>query len=133
MIDAIKRAWSRLRAEDHSEMVTPADVTTTFVLQFEDLPVGFLTLANGIWQFSYSEEFKRQSEVKPLVDFPQLEKVYRNDHLWPFFLARIPSLSQPQVEETIRREGLDRNSSAALLRRFGERTISNPFVLQTTG
>lgn len=119
----------RYRAEGHEGIQTPQDEQATFSLQYGSLPVGKLTLQGGIWEFRYSPEFREQSEVRPLIDFPDVQKTYRADSLWPFFMARIPSVAQPQVRETIEEEGLDEHSSVQLLRRFGRRTIANPFVL----
>jgi hypothetical protein len=83
-----------------------------------------------MWQFTYTQQFKaRADEFYPIVGFPDLDKVYRSDKLWPFFLVRIPELGQPEVQETIRREELDATNEAELLRRFGHRTLANPFTL----
>lgn len=92
--------------------------------------VGTLRLRKGTWRFKYAHEFINQHELKPLVAFPDVRKTYEADHLWPFFMSRIPGLSQPEVMETISEEGLDDKSDVELLRRFGARTISNPFILQ---
>lgn len=70
-----------------------------------------------------------QDLVRPLIDFPDVEKVYRQRDLWPFFLSRIPSLAQPKVQEAIVREGLDARNEVELLRFFGRRTIADPFDL----
>ncbi len=130
MITALKRLFIGYRAEDHEGIETPPNVDATFSLRYGDLPVGSLSLHNGAWKFHYSREFRAQYVVKPLVDFPDPDKEYRSQYLWPFFMARIPSVAQPQVKETIEQEGLDQHSDVQLLKRFGERTISNPFVLE---
>lgn len=71
--------------------------------------VGTLRLSKGTWRFKYAHEFINQHELKPLVAFPDVRKTYEADHLWPFFMSRIPGLSQPEVMETISEEGLDDN------------------------
>lgn len=129
MLDRLKRAWKMLRAEGQEEIVTPADVETEFTLTYGDLVIGHLRLEGGRWEFRYSEDFRAQTSVQPLIDFPDVDKTYSAKALWPFFMARIPSLSQPLVREAVEREGLDEHSDVQLLRRFGERSISNPFVL----
>ena len=101
-----------------------------FTLHLGNLPVGDLAFADSIWTFTYTQQFKaRSEEFYPIVGFRDLEKTYRSTTLWPFFLIRIPGLGQPEMRETIRREGLDITDEAALLRRFGERTLANPFKL----
>lgn len=129
MLEALKRLLLQYRAEGQEALHTPKFEDATFALTYGELVVGYLYLRGGAWEFNYSPEFKAQSQVQPLVDFPDLEKTYHAHALWPFFMARIPSLTQPQVKDVMAKEGLDENSDVALLRRFGNRSISNPFVL----
>jgi HipA-like protein len=130
--DGIKSLWSRLRDEGHEGITTPHHVHALFELSYDDLSVGILELNEGVWEFRYTPAFRDQSEVRPLVDFPDPSKVYRAHALWPFFMARIPSIAQPRVRDVIQQEGLDEHSDVQLLRRFGKRTIANPFVLETS-
>lgn len=130
MLAGVKAVLRRLRAEGQDEIETPDSEEAIFVLHYGDLEVGSLHLRDGLWTFIYCDDFKRQSVVQPLVDFPDPTKTYSSDALWPFFMARIPSIAQPQVQETIATEGLDQHNSAEMLRRFGRTAISNPFVLE---
>jgi len=132
MIQTLKRLLAKLHSEDQEGVHTPQGETATFLLKYGSITVGDLSLQDGVWRFAYSAEFQRQREIRPIIDFPHLSGTYESKSLWPFFMARIPSLSQPKVQETIQNEGLDRSNSAELLRRFGERTISNPFLLEAT-
>jgi HipA-like protein len=129
MFSAIRRIFLSYRTDGHQGIETPVHEDATFQLHYGDLPIGVLQLHEGWWIFRYSPEFIGQGDVQPLVDFPNVHKTYRSASLWPFFMARIPSLAQPQVRETIKQEGLDEHSDVQLLRRFGRRTIANPFVL----
>lgn len=119
------------RAEGDEGPDAPEAEHAAFVLQYGELEVGALALKNQVWTFQYSGAFRSQSEVHPLVNFPDVRKVYEAGALWPFFASRIPSVAQPQVRETIEREGLNVHSDADLLRRFGTRSISNPFILRS--
>jgi HipA-like protein len=130
VLDYLKRVFKRTAAEGLEEVHTPQHEEAAFVLRYEDLVVGYLRLHEGLWDFRYSEEFQQQSEVQPLVGFPSVDKAYQSTELWPFFMARIPSLAQPKVREFVDRTGLDEHNSADLLRAFGKRSISNPFVLE---
>lgn len=130
MLKTIRNIFARFRAEGHEEIQTPQGVTAAFILRYRDLPVGTLRLRDGVWQFRYSPEFRNQTDLIPLVAFPDITKEYQSDSLWPFFMARIPGISQPEIREVIQAEGLDEHSAVDLLRRFGGRTISNPFILQ---
>lgn len=101
-----------------------------FVLVLGQLPMLVLSRnANG-WTMRYTDEFKKQTQIAPLVPFPELNKVYRSTELWPFFSVRVPSIARPEVERTVREEHLDYNDVAAMLRRFGRKSIADPFELR---
>ena len=114
----------------HKAVEAPPEVRAEFKLYFEDLLVGTLSVANSLWKFEYSTEFKKQDELRPLVDFPDVDKVYESKGLWQFFVMRIPSPEQAEVEEILKREHIREDDAVSLLKRFGERTIANPFKLR---
>ena len=91
--------------------------------------IGTLIADKGEWIFSYSEEFRKQSEIKPIIDFPDLKRQYRSRSLWPFFALRIPSPEQPAVREFLRSHPEQKPDEGILLKEFGERSIANPFRL----
>jgi len=101
-----------------------------FTILYKDLAIGSLELKNGLWHFTYSNEFKKQDQLPVLPDFPEVDKMYINNELWPFFIIRIPSLKQPKVQNIITKEEIDSTSQVELLKRFGEKSISNPFQLK---
>ena len=43
-----------------------------FTLAYGDLLIGRLLLQNGRWAFQYSEAFKEQSNVVPLIGFSDI-------------------------------------------------------------
>ncbi|MCU0436054.1 MAG: HipA N-terminal domain-containing protein [Bacteroidia bacterium] len=115
---------------DEDETHLPENESYNFRLMVDNLEVGTLRCESGFWFFKYSDEFKKHlQEYKPLTEFPDLEKEYQDDFLWPFFKIRIPGLKQPAIQEIIKREKIDQMNEAALLKRFGERTIANPYQL----
>jgi HipA-like protein len=110
----------------------PPEETLGFTVMLNDFEIGTLTADNGEWEFCYSEQFRRQSEIKPIVDFPDVQKVYRSRVLWPFFALRIPSPTQPAVRDFIEgRPGRTANEGL-LLKEFGTRSVANPFRLVPT-
>lgn len=115
--------------EGHEDLETPSDIKAAFELKYKTLTVGYLELNHGVWKFSYSNEFKEQDELRPIVQFPDTNKVYQNEELWPFFTIRIPGLNQPEIENILESENIDRSNEVELLKRFGEKTISNPYEL----
>ncbi len=46
-----------------------------------------------------------------------------------FFQTCIPGLKQPAVKEILDKENINVENEAALLKRFGKKTISNPYEL----
>ncbi len=115
------------------DMVIAPNVQAVFSLFLGNLLVGKLSVIDGHWQFVYSEEFKLRDDLRPLVEFPNLDKVYENQQLWQFFASRIPSMEQPDVELVLENENIAEDDVVALLKRFGKRTITNPFELKYSG
>ena len=107
----------------------PVDEKIEFKVMLGSLVIGTLRADQGEWEFGYSDEFRRQSEIKPIVDFPVTDRVYRDRTLWPFFALRIPSPKQPEVREFIQRRTEDQVDESILLKEFGSRSIANPFRL----
>jgi len=94
------------------------------------LEIGELTRDREEWVFRYSEAFRKQTAIKPIVDFPSVAKEYRSSNLWPFFLLRIPSPTQPMVQRHIANHKFDEVDEGVLLREFGRWSVANPFELQ---
>jgi HipA-like protein len=115
------------------EMTVAPDVQAVFTLFLASLPVGKLSVTGSRWRFEYSEEFRRQDSLRPLVEFPDLDKVYEQEDLCQFFASRIPSMEQPDVEFVLEKEKIAEDDVVALLKRFGKRTIANPFELKFQG
>jgi HipA-like protein len=133
MWNALKRRLLDRWTEGKERIETPKEYRAEFVLQYDGLDVGHLKLQDGQWVFTYTDAFRQQSEIKPLLEFPDPVRTYRALDLWPFFRYRIPSIAQPQVKEQIEREHLDEHNAAQLLDHFGRRTAANPFVLESVG
>lgn len=110
--------------------ITPKYEEGTFILKVDNIDLGVLKHENGEWIFKYTDDFKKfKNEYNPIIGFPDLNKVYRRDTLWPFFLIRIPGLKQPAIQEIIKNENLDQENEVQLLKRFGRKTIANPYEL----
>jgi HipA-like protein len=120
------------KSEDQeADITTPSEGVVTFRLLFKQTVIGYLVLQNGEWTYSYSDEFKAQEGLQPIIDFPDVDKIYRSEELFPFFAFRIPSLKRPQIKEIIQHDHVDSHDAAALLKHFGKKTIANPFLLET--
>lgn len=132
MIENLKKILSR---EGGREYVQPSkEEKADFLLRVRErtghtLDVGRLSLREGMWHFEYTDGFRRQTKIRPIVNFPILDKHYESDTLWPFFVIRIPGLKQPAVQREIEEKELDEHNEAQLLRHFGKTSIANPFIL----
>jgi hypothetical protein len=109
----------------------PVDPGVSFRLFLGSLEVGTLHMEGSEWIFSYSEAFRKQSKVAPIIDFPQVDQEYRSNQLWPFFALRVPSLAQANVQEYLAKTRKEPDD-ARLMREFGRRSVANPFVLEST-
>lgn len=107
----------------------PVEEKIAFKVMLQTREVGTLLADRGEWVFTYSDEFRNQTELCPIVDFPDVKKQYRSRNLWPFFALRIPSPEQPAVREFIRSQPQEKADEGILLKEFGERSIANPFRL----
>lgn len=107
----------------------PSPQRIEFQLMYKQMSIGILALQSSVWEWSYSDEFRAQEKLVPLIEFPDVNRTYRTEELWPFFATRAPSLKRPDILQIIEREHIDKNDEVALLKRFGQRTITNPFEL----
>lgn len=113
--------WS----ENQQDMVLAADNDASFSINLGKLLVGTLLYSNQMWYFRYSDEFKRQNRILPLVNFPSKDKEYSARELWPFFASRIPSNAQLQIDKDKLQDNI-----VTLLQRFGRKTVANPYELR---
>ena len=127
MISTLKKILFHQDGQEH--LRTPQDEIAEFLLQYRNLDVEHLSLDDGKWHFEYDDAFREKEGVCPIMDFPNLDKRYESDVLWPFFVVRIPGLGQPAIQRVIQEENLDPHNEVQLLKRFGKTTIANPFIL----
>lgn len=122
--------FSKIGDDDEVQIQLPKDEYAKFILRVDDLRIGILHCEKGEWHFKYTDEFKEHSnEYNRIVGFPDLNKIYTSETLWPFFQIRIPGLKQPAIQEILKKENIDKDNEVALLKRFGHKSISNPYEL----
>lgn len=101
-----------------------------FSLKYQNNVIGDLKYENSKWLFEYSDWFKNQNELQPLLEFPLVHNTYQSSELWPFFLDRIPSFKQPRIKSYIEKHPDERTNTVKLLELFGEYSVNNPFKLE---
>ena len=108
----------------------PQDETAKFILLVDNIRIGTLYCEKGEWYYKYTDDFKKRSdEYNRIVGFPDLNTTYKSETLWPFFQVRIPGLKQPAIQEILKKEKIDMGNEVELLKRFGHKTITNPYEL----
>lgn len=117
-----------LKPSSHSSLKVKESKEATFHLTLDNNMVGVLSFKDGNWMFKYSEEYK-ENKLIPITGFPDMNKAYKSEELWPFFSLRIPSLARKNIQDKIKKKGLDENDYLGLLSFFGKRTITNPYEL----
>jgi HipA-like protein len=129
MLSKLKN-WFSKGDEVENGMFLPDKEKTMFILKVDNLDLGVLRCENGEWIFYYTNEFKKhRNEYNRIIGFPDLDREYRSEELWPFFRIRIPGLKQPAVQEILKKENIDKDNEVELLKRFGRKTIANPYEL----
>lgn len=134
MIRKIFNLFSKHEREEFDlKTELPKDEEAKFLLQVDNIRVGNLYCKNGEWYFKYTDEFKTKSDVyNRIIGFPDLDKTYKSELLWPFFQVRIPGLKQPAIQEILKSEKIDEFNEVQLLKRFGKKIIANPYELVMT-
>lgn len=127
--DLIRKAFRHWLGKGAVEP-TPDDREAEFHLAYDDLHIGTLTHHDGQWTFEYTDGFRARQDLRPIANFPDVTRVYKSDELWPFFAFRIPSANSDAVQRIAERDHVDIRSEVEMLRRFGRRTIANPYELE---
>jgi HipA-like protein len=104
-------------------------INAIFEVRHGSVTIGILRYTEAHWYFNYTDEFKLQSSLNVISDFPDKSRMYISDVLWPFFAVRIPGLKQPRVIELMEKSNISADNQVALLREFGKNTVANPYQL----
>ena len=128
MINKIRKILWKVDGMDFND--NPAGSKGVFQLKYRKQVIGILSYENKHWTFLYTDEFKKNQDLRPIIDFPDTGKIYINEQLWPFFASRIPTLNQSYQYKKIAKAKIKKDDSVGLLKVFGNETITNPFRLQ---
>jgi len=100
-----------------------------FAILYDDQPFGTLEYDGSLWRFIYTK-MAPSLGVPEITDFPDFTKTYKSASLWPFFASRIPTSKHPEIQDRIKKLGIDKGDYGTLLEHFGQRTSNNPYVLE---
>lgn len=116
--------------DDFYSSINSATENGKFELLFQNEVIGTLEFNRPKWIFKYSESFKNDQFILPLLDFPDVNKVYEFEDLMPFFATRIPNFNQPYQEKKLNKFDGEKSNLVSLLKIFGEKSINNPYELK---
>jgi HipA-like protein len=88
--------------------------------------VGTLVVAPTQFEFSYSIEF-RNSGLPPIPTFPDLEKKYESEVLFPFFQMRLPPVGRTDVASVLKSNKVAPDDTFGMLKLLGSRTVASPY------
>ncbi len=78
--------------------------------------VGWLEYTGSGFEFSYTDEARRQERFAPFPAFPKLDELYRSAELFPYFAVRLISAADPNYEAVLEAIGLtDKHATPAEL------------------
>ena len=135
MISNLKNIFDSLKKSKPKSQFSTTNIGISkakFTLSYKDLTIGYLEFSSNdeTWSFSYSNEFKNQNAIAPIISFPDTSKIYHGKELWSFFSSRIPdNVGSSSSESKSKQENI---TLIDLLKSYGHKTITNPFDLSIT-
>ncbi len=84
--------------------------------------VGILS-KNGQYEFCYGDEVGEAiaDGFTPLISFPDVKAVYKNELLFPVFMSRLPDKKRKDISAILKKYGMDEFEPYTLLKRSGAR------------
>ena len=78
---------------------------------------------NGQYEFCYCDEVHDaiKDGFSPLLCFPELDKVYKDNKLFPIFSSRLPDRKRKDIKTILDKYGLEEYDDYMLLKRSGAR------------
>ena len=97
----------------------------------ERVLVGTLRRERSEVVFRYAPEFRRRGELPAIADFPEKDREYRSQTLWPFFEQRLPPIKRADVVRKLKSKSLSAQADRfVLLAELGRTTLTSPYELE---
>lgn len=81
--------------------------------------VGRLEVRGGSYEFRYDDRVADVEGFEPFLAFPELDRTYRSEELFPFFSNRVLSARRPDYPVYLERLGLQTGDPLEILARSG--------------
>jgi len=105
----------------------------TLHLIYEGKPVAELKKVKmgeeQLFYFRYLAAFK-QAHLAPLPGLPESKEEHWSQHLWAYFVERIPDIRRPEIEAVMRQRKINRFDELQMLAELGSQTITDPFEIR---
>lgn len=95
--------------------------------------LGTLSKEGQEFVFRYDPDFAHGESSKPISAFPDLEREYRTEELWPFFAVRVPPVERDDVREAMQRRHIPEKDILRLLAELSGRGVSSPYRFAMAG
>lgn len=95
--------------------------------------LGTLSRDGREFVFRYDREFARDPDAKPISAFPELDREYRQEELWPFFAVRLPPIERDDVRKAMERRHIPASDVLRLLAELSARGVSSPYRFSPAG
>lgn len=82
-----------------------------------------------IFYFRYLPAFKL-ANLAPLPGLPDSKEEHWSNHLWAYFVERIPDTRRPEIEAVMRERKINRYDELQMLAELGGQTITDPFEIR---
>lgn len=125
-----ERGWEAVYGMKHFPVSGDAgspnhlEVYRRFNKQFE--LVGTLARKGDKFVFRYDPQYAG----KPISAFPDSDRVYRSEYLWPFFSVRIPPFAREDMRKQMAKLHIREDQVIEILGLIAKVSITNPYVLK---
>lgn len=91
----------------------------------DDEKIGSLRKEGETFVFKYDDEYARSPTAVAIPAFPDLQKEYRAERLWPFFGVRLPAVEREDVQRAMRGKDIEDDDVLRLLGELSKRAVSS--------
>ncbi|MCM2334357.1 MAG: HipA N-terminal domain-containing protein [Anaeromyxobacteraceae bacterium] len=95
--------------------------------------LGTLTKEGQEFVFRYDPRFAKAADSTPISAFPDLDREYRAEELWPFFAVRIPPVDREDVRQAMEKRHIPEKDVLRLLAELSGRGVSSPYRFAMAG
>lgn len=108
----------------------PTQRVGVYLVSSASQPIGYLFQRDEQFVFRYSESFKALPHPLPISAFPDIEREYHSERLWPFFAVRLPPTDREDVRRALAEKMISEDETLRMLTELSRRVVSSPYELR---